>query len=138
MAPKHGTRQRYGAGCRCGNCKDAQAIYQRKYRERKANGETRPVLVAPVLQLQPTEPGPVASAVEAELGCLAEAQLRPSLAQAALAMARLLDNPKAVNQQPAPAKVLAALLDKFRSASAGGRRGGLALVRTMTGGTTSD
>ena len=46
-------------------------------------------------------------------------------------MARLLDNPKAVNQQPAAAKVLAALLDKLRSASARGRRGGLALVRTM-------
>jgi hypothetical protein len=34
-------------------------------------------------------------------------------------MARLLDNPKAVNQQPAAAKVLAGLLDKLRSASAG-------------------
>jgi hypothetical protein len=30
------------------------------------------------------------------------------------------------------AKVLAALLDKLHSASARGRRGGLALVRTMT------
>jgi hypothetical protein len=46
-------------------------------------------------------------------------------------MARLLDNPKAVNQQPAAAKVLAALLDRLRSASARGRRGELALVRTM-------
>jgi hypothetical protein len=33
--------------------------------------------------------------------------------------------------QPAAAKVLAALLDKLRSASARGRRGGLALIRTM-------
>jgi hypothetical protein len=47
-------------------------------------------------------------------------------------MARLLDNPKAVNQQPAAAKVLAGLLDKLRSASACGRRGHLAAVRTMT------
>jgi hypothetical protein len=46
-------------------------------------------------------------------------------------MARLLDNPKAVNQQPATAKELAALLERLRSASARGRRGGLALVRTM-------
>jgi hypothetical protein len=46
------------------------------------------------------------------------------------AMARILDNPKALNQQPA-AKVLAGLLDKLRSASARGR-GGLAVVRTMT------
>jgi hypothetical protein len=46
-------------------------------------------------------------------------------------MARLLDNPRAVSQQPAAAKVLAALLEKLHSAS-GGRRGNLALVRTMT------
>jgi hypothetical protein len=46
-------------------------------------------------------------------------------------MARILDNPKATNQRAA-AKVLSALLDKLHSASARGRRGGLALVRTMT------
>jgi hypothetical protein len=32
------------------------------------------------------------------------------------AMARILDNPRAVSSQPAAAKVLAALLDKLRSA----------------------
>jgi hypothetical protein len=42
-----------------------------------------------------------------------------------------LDNPKAVNQHAAAAKVLSALLDKLRAVSARGRRG-LALVRTMT------
>jgi hypothetical protein len=47
-------------------------------------------------------------------------------------MARVLDNPRAVSTQPAAAKVLAVMLDKLRSASAHGRRGGLALVRTMT------
>jgi hypothetical protein len=47
-------------------------------------------------------------------------------------LARILDNPKAVGSQPAAAKVLASLLDKLRSVSARGRRGGLALVRTMT------
>ena len=36
------------------------------------------------------------------------------------------------NQQPAAAKVLAALLEKLRSASAQGRRGRLAVVRTLT------
>jgi hypothetical protein len=56
---------------------------------------------------------------------------RPGLAQAALAMARVLDNPRAVSSQPAAAKVLAALLDKLRSASARGSRG-LAVVRTMS------
>jgi hypothetical protein len=37
-----------------------------------------------------------------------------------------------VNQQPAAAKILAALLDKLGSGSGRGRRGGLAVVRTMT------
>jgi hypothetical protein len=51
--------------------------------------------------------------------------------QAALALARLMDNPRAVNQQPAAAKVLISMLDKLRSASPAGRRG-LAVVREMT------
>jgi len=37
-----------------------------------------------------------------------------------------------VNQPPAAAKVLAALLEKLHAASAQGRCGSLALVRTMT------
>jgi hypothetical protein len=59
-------------------------------------------------------------------------EARPGLAQAALALARILDNPRTVNQQPAAAKALATMLEKLRSASARGGRGGLALVRTMT------
>jgi hypothetical protein len=134
MAARHGTRRGYGEGCRCDDCKDAQRLYQRRYRERQALRNVTPVSRDEVA----TEfPCPVESAVKDEIGGLA-AEARPGLAQVALCMARLLDNAKAVNQQPAAAKVLAALLDKFRSASAGGRRGGLALVRTMTGGTTSD
>jgi hypothetical protein len=42
------------------------------------------------------------------------------------------ERPRAVSTQPAAAKTLAGLLDKLRSASAGGRRGNLSLVRTMT------
>ncbi|HEY2504636.1 MAG TPA: hypothetical protein VGI68_25310 [Mycobacterium sp.] len=43
-----------------------------------------------------------------------------------------MDDPKAKNQAPAAAKVLVGVLDKLRSDSARQRRGGLALVRTMT------
>jgi hypothetical protein len=74
--------------------------------------------------------GPVEAGVEAEIAGLTEA--RPGIAQAALAMARVLDNPRAVNQQPAAAKALASLLDRLCSASARGRRGNLALVRQMS------
>jgi hypothetical protein len=54
-----------------------------------------------------SSPGPVELSVQAEIG---SAEARPGLAQLALAMARLLDNPRAVNQQPSAAKVLTSLL----------------------------
>lgn len=40
---------------------------------------------------------------------------RPGLAQAAIALARIMENPRAVSSQPAAAKVLASLLDKLHS-----------------------
>ncbi len=75
-------------------------------------------------------PGPVESGVQAEIGGLA-AEVRPGLAQAALCLARLMDNPKAVSQQPAAAKVLVMLLDNLRSGAMRGPGGRLAVVRTM-------
>jgi hypothetical protein len=122
---RHGTRRRYNDGCRCEDCTAANTAYQQKYRQ----GPAAVVRLSTPVTPQPDGPGPVEAGVEAEIAELSEA--RPGIAQAALAMARLLDNPRAVSSQPAAAKVLAALLDKLRSA-AGGRRGGLALVRTMT------
>ncbi len=136
MAAKHGTRRRYVEGCRCDDCADAQRNYQRDYRERKANGLPavsqlpRPQKADPDPEL--SGPGPVESGVQAEIAGLNEA--RPGLAEAALALARIMDNPKATNQKAAAAKVLVTLLDKLRAASSGGRRGNLALVRTMTKG----
>ena len=47
-----------------------------------------------------------------------DAEARRGLAQAALALARIFDNPRTVNQQPAAAKVLATLLDKLRFGAA--------------------
>jgi hypothetical protein len=128
MAARHGTRRGYGEGCRCDDCRAAQRLYQRRYRERRALRDVTPISPDEVA----TElPGPVESAVKDEIGGLT-AEARPGLAQAALCMARLLDNPKAVNQQPAAAKVLTSLLDKLHSASARGRRGNLSLVKSMT------
>jgi hypothetical protein len=129
MAATHGTRSRYLAGCRCDDCKDAQRRYQQRYRERKADNppQLQPMAVA---QLPLPDRGPVESGVAEEIDGLAS-DARPGLAQAALALARVLDNPRAVSQHPAAAKVLAALLEKLRSASARGRRGNLALVRTL-------
>jgi hypothetical protein len=126
MTVRHGTRYRYSKGCRCDDCTEAARIYQRDYRLRKPG---------PVVVDDPdsgNSAGPVESGVMAETDGLA-AQARPGLTQAALAVARVLDNPKAINQHAAAAKVLSTLLDKLRSASVRGRRGGLSVVREMTG-----
>jgi hypothetical protein len=120
MTIRHGTRYRYSKGCRCDDCAEAARLYQRDYRLRKPGD--------PVAAAEPG-PGPVEIGVSEEIDGLA-AQARPGLAQAALAMARILDNPKSANQ-PAAAKVLISMLERLRSASPAGRRG-LAVVREMT------
>ncbi|WP_375485111.1 hypothetical protein [uncultured Mycobacterium sp.] len=124
MAAKHGTRQRYNQGCRCGGCSAANNRYQQGYRQRKLLPETAPVAA--------DDPGPVELAVQAELDNLPAPTDRPGVAAAALAMARLLDNPRAVGSQPSAAKVLAGLLRDLRSASVRGRYGRLKVVREMT------
>jgi hypothetical protein len=135
MAVKHGTRKRYGAGCRCDECKTAQRLYQRRYRERVVNGETRPA--APVAVVQSPDfvadlpqRGPVEQAVEAEVGALA--QPRPTLVAVALAMARILDSSRVPTPKPPAAKVLVSVLDALHKGSTQGRRGSLAVVKSMT------
>jgi hypothetical protein len=120
MAMTHG-RGGYVCGCRCDQCKQAESDYQRARRCRQREQVGDPA---------PSEPGPVEAAIETEIADLTDA--RPGLAAIARAMARLLDNPKAVSCQPAAAKVLAAMLDKLRTAGAQGRRGRLSLVKSMT------
>jgi hypothetical protein len=75
------------------------------------------------------------------LAGLAQAELRPGLAEIALALARnVLDNPRAVSSHAAVAGKLADILDRLHRGGAVPRRGGLALVRTMTdkGGGTAN
>jgi hypothetical protein len=115
----HGTPSRYSQGCRCADCTEAHRLRAVDYRTRKEESEP-----------EPTSPGQVEKAVEAEIGGLAVS--RPSLAAIALAMARILDNPRAKSTQPPAAKVLVSVLDTLHKGSAQGRRGNLALVREMT------
>jgi hypothetical protein len=126
MAAKHGTRHRYIDGCRCDECKAANAAYQQEYRQRPAVVVPLSTAVTPPL----SGPGPVESGVEVEIAGLTEA--RPGLAQMALALARIMDDPRAISQKAAAAKVLVSLLDKLRTASAQQRRGSLKLVKSMT------
>jgi hypothetical protein len=125
MAVGHG-RERYRRGCRCDECKAAQAAYQREFRERKALGLVGATFVAPDL-----DPGPVELAVQSELAGLVSAEARPALAQIALCMGRVLDSP-AAGPKPQAAKTLVSVLDALHKSSVGVRRGRLAAVRTMT------
>jgi hypothetical protein len=103
-------------------------VYQRQYRERVANGTTRP---APLVTQLPAEAaGPVESAVQEEIRGLAQAQLRSALVAIGAAMARVLDSTPPT-PKPAAAKVLVTVLDTLNK-SAQGRRGNLAVVRDMT------
>ena len=106
----------------------ANTAYQHRWRQGRTCGEPSTPTVA--VSLSPVTPDPVEVGVEAEIGSSAEA--RPALAQIALALARVMDNSKAVNRQRAAAKVLISLLDKLHRAGASGRRRHLAAVRTMT------
>lgn len=133
MALKHGTRQRYGGGCRCGTCREAHRLYQRRYRERVVNGENRPAPVAAMPQpagvTNRNEPGPVEQAVEAEVDGLM--QPRPTLVAVAVAMARILDNSRVPTPKPPAAKVLVGVMDALHKGSVQ-QRGRLSVVKAMT------
>jgi hypothetical protein len=115
----HRTPSRYSQGCRCADCTEAHRLRAIDYRARKEESEP-----------EPTSPGQVEKAVQAEIGGLAVS--RPSLAAIAIAMARILDNPRAKSTHPPAAKVLVSVMDTLHKGSAQGRRNSLALVKSMT------
>jgi hypothetical protein len=147
----HG-RRGYALGCRCDQCKCTEAAYQKDLRRRKAEAAgdfaagQRPNLAVvtglknSLLTSTNADTGPanmadepansVAAAVQSEIDALGSAA-RPGLAAAALALARILDNPKAVSTQPAAAAKLSDLLEQLRKNS-NGRKSKLATVRAMT------
>lgn len=137
MAAKHGTRRAYVAGCRCDDCKEANRVYQQEYQARRRSGETGRVPARVVAlsskQAAPAADGPgaVERGVSVEIEGLAQAEARPGLAETALALARILDNPRAISQQPAASKSLAEILDRLRR-GADVRKSRLASVRAMT------
>ena len=98
MTAKHGTANRYNQGCRCDDCRDSHRLRAADYRQRRVTGEVQSVADMPQ-DVPPSGAGPVESAVQSELAGLTDE--RPGLAQAALALARVLDNHRAVSSQPA-------------------------------------
>lgn len=140
---EHGTRQCYADGCRRPECKLAQSKYRRDLKARNAGATVtsiarpgrrpkgseapKPAAMAPA----PSGDGPAERAVVEELTTLTSAETRKGAAQAALAMARILDNPLALTQQPQAAARLTAILEDLRKGSTR-RKGRLASVQAMT------
>jgi hypothetical protein len=137
MATQHGKRSSYNKGCRCEDCVSAERSYQDNRRQTKlmaaSVGNGPVVAFRQVATATPASDGPgrVEAGVLSEVEGLEQALERPGLRETALALARIMDNPKAVNQQAAAAAKLTDLLDKLRK-GADSRRSKLASVRAMT------
>lgn len=136
VADHHG-RRRYQQGCRCDQCRLAEAEYQKRNRQRRAAKALKAVPDQP--ESDDTEPsedaaGPVSvvAAVALEVDGLAGVDGKPGLVATALAMAKILDNPVAIAQHPAAAARLMDLMSDLRK---GGKKqhGKLAAARDMIG-----
>jgi len=116
----HG-RKCYINGCRCPVCCEAEAVYQKTRRHGTDEAVT---------DTSERVPGVNESAVQAEIAGLAMTESRPGIAEAALTMARVLDNRLAIAQHPQAANRLESLLDKLHRG--GDVRGGrLASVKKI-------
>ena len=156
----HGSRQSYANGCRCQPCKQAMSQYMRDWKARKAGADLpapprgRPPKTAVTVAgsaaggatvtalpgaagSRVAVPGQAESRVLAELATLTSAETRLGAAEAALACARILDNPQAITQHVAAARALPAILEELRKGSAR-KRGRLASVQAMTKATGTD
>lgn len=139
----HGERETYQAGCHCDLCKRAEAEYRKELRrlKREAVGEFAVAQVTGLSLVTGDSPGtpspdrapvgPVETAVQAEIDALGSD--RGGLKAAAVALAKILDNPKAVSTQPAAAAKLADMLETLRR-NTDGKKSKLAAVRSMTSG----
>lgn len=138
---EHGL-DRYRSGCRCSVCKAANRDYMREYRASRRGLEGPPpqpdspdasvmVLTKRVI-IEDDAPGPAEESVLAEVEALSAAVHRPSAVQAAVRLARNLDNPRLATSHASTAKQLVAIMDALYEASASGRRGRLASVAALS------
>ena len=134
----------YSSGCRSDLCKQAASVARRERRRlaREAVGELSgldtdrtdrtPVVSVPVNNASTSVNADISvvTAVLEEVQVL-DATARPGLVAAAIAMARILDNPKAISSQPPAAGQLINIINQLRKGAQGGRPK-LASVRQMT------
>ena len=111
-------------------CVETNRLYMRELRARKRGLTPVPPVEAPTVA---EAAGPVVAAVQADIAALGDLTGYRALAAAAVAMGRILDDPRQVTTQPSAAKQLASLLEVLRRAAAP-RRGRLAVVQAMTDG----
>jgi hypothetical protein len=81
--------------------------------------------------VEPPAPGPVVTAVLADLESMGDLRGRRALAAAALAMGRILDHPNLATTQPSAAKQLDSLMTSLHKRAAP-QRGRLAAVQTKS------
>lgn len=130
----------YNAGCRSDLCKQAATDARRERRQRKQESvgaltvldtDRTNVVSMPVNNASTSvdaEMSVVAGVLE-EIGTLESP--RPDLVAIAIALAALMDNPKATSTKPAACGRLVQVLEKLH-ATASRRRTHLAVVRSMT------
>lgn len=121
---KHGTRYRFSRGCRCDHCSEAERLYQRDYRLRGGSA----VSAEKTADADSLPPGPVESAVIAELAGYPLSAERPGLAAAAVCLAQLLDDPKAVAAHPSAVRELGRVLDTLSKGAGAASEAGLGMA----------
>ena len=126
----HGRSRYRHHGCRCATCVEANKLYMRELRARKRGLTPAPADETPTVA---EAAGPVVAAVRADIAALGDLTGYRALAAAAVAMGRILDDPRQVTTQPSAAKQLASLLAVLHR-QATPRPGRLALVQAMTDG----
>ena len=124
----HGRGRYRRRGCRCAVCMEANKLYMRELRARKRGLTPVPPVEAPTVA---EAAGPVVAAVRADIAALGDLTGYRSLAAGAVAMARILDDPRQVTTQPSAAKQLTSLLEVLRREAAP-RPGRLRAVQAMT------
>jgi hypothetical protein len=117
---RHGTNRCYNVdGCRCNACREAHRVYANDLNRRKREGGfvARPSVpgvpnASVCIPEQDASPGRVELAVAGEIaGLTGPGPARPGLVEIALALARVLDHPRAITAKPAAAKRLADVLE---------------------------
>jgi hypothetical protein len=112
---------------------EANKLYMRELRARKRGLTPVPTVPACETPTVAEAAAPVVAAVRADIAALGDLTGYRALAAAAVAMGRILDDPRQVTTQPSAAKQLASLLEVLRR-KATPRPGRLALVQAMTDG----